>query len=331
MSRALLACPGRGSYTAASLGSLPADHPWVAAADRLRAERGLPTLTELDAAERFDPSLHLQPVHASPLTWLVTLLDAERAAADHEFVAVVGNSLGWYSALTVAGVLGFEDGFRLVQEMAILQQEVNVADGPGGQLIYPLTDAAWQPDPELAQAVSHVLEADGLYASIELGGYAVLAGTESAMAAALTALPPTRVGERLFPVRLALHGPYHTPLLAAVAEEAPRRLADLVWQKPQVTLVDGRGVRHTPWSASPRELAAYTLGQQVTVTYRFAAGVRLVLREYAPELVILPGPGNSLGGIIGQQVVAEGYHGLHSRTEFESIQASDPLVLSMRR
>jgi malonyl CoA-acyl carrier protein transacylase len=331
VSRALLACPGRGSYTAASLGSLPAEHPWVSTADRLRGERGLPSLSELDRAERFDPGLHLQPVHASPLTWLVTLLDAERAAADHEFVAVVGNSLGWYSALAVAEVLDFEDGFRLVQEMAILQQEADVADGPGGQLIYPLTDASWQPDPELEQAVAQALAGEGLYASIELGGYAVLAGSESALAAALASLPPARVGERLFPVRLALHGPYHTPLLASVSEAARERLANLSWRAPHLTLVDGRGVRHTPWSASATELAEYTLGQQVTDTYRFAAGVRVVLREYAPELVILPGPGNSLGGIIGQQLVAEGYRGLHNRADFEAAQASEPLVLSMRR
>ena len=331
MSRALLACPGRGSYTASSLGSLPADHRWVGSADRLRTERGLPTLSQLDGAQRFDPSLHLQPVHASPLTWLVTLLDAERAATDHEFVAVVGNSLGWYSALTVAGVLDFEDGFRLVQEMAILQQEADVADGPGGQLIYPLTDAAWQPDPELEQAVSRALDGEGLYASIELGGYAVLAGNEAALAAALTSLPPARVGERLFPVRLALHGPYHTPLLASVSEAARERLGDLVWRAPSTTLIDGRGVRNTPWSASAAELAEYTLGQQVTDTYRFATGVRVVLREYAPDLVILPGPGNSLGGIIGQLLVAEGYHGIHSRSDFETAQASEPLVLSMRR
>jgi malonyl CoA-acyl carrier protein transacylase len=331
MSRALLACPGRGSYTAASLGSLPAGHPWVEQADALRRARDLPALSELDAAPKFDSALHLQPIHASPLTWLVTVLDAARAAEDHDLVAVVGNSLGWYSALTVAGVLDFADGFALVQEMATLQQDADVVDGPGGQLIYPLTDVAWQADPTLDSAVRAALTAPNLFSSIELGGYAVLAGSEPAIVGALAALPPAKVGDRLFPVRLALHGPYHTPLLAEVAEAAGARLANLTWQAPRVTLVDGRGVRHTPWSASPADLARYTLGEQVVSTYRFATSVRVVVREYAPDLVILPGPGNSLGGIVGQLLVAEGYHGLHSRGDFEARQAADPVVLSMRR
>ena len=35
--RAVLACPGRGSYAAAALGSLPFDHPWVQRAEQLPA------------------------------------------------------------------------------------------------------------------------------------------------------------------------------------------------------------------------------------------------------------------------------------------------------
>ena len=35
----------------------------------------------------------------APLIFLAALLDAERAVADHRIVAVIGNSLGWYTAL----------------------------------------------------------------------------------------------------------------------------------------------------------------------------------------------------------------------------------------
>ncbi len=107
--RAVLACPGRGSYTAASLGSLKAEHPWVVRAEQLRAGYGLEPLLELDRAERFDPARHLQPIHASPLIFLVSMLDAETAAADYRITAAIGNSMGWYTALAVAGALSFED------------------------------------------------------------------------------------------------------------------------------------------------------------------------------------------------------------------------------
>jgi [acyl-carrier-protein] S-malonyltransferase len=337
MARAVIVCPGRGAYAAGSLGSLPPEHSDVLRAEELRAGRALEPLLELDGAERFDPARHLRPANASPLIFLTTLLDVERAAADHAITAVLGNSLGWYTALAVAGALSFEDAFRLVQEMALLQEEPLPEGGPGGQLIYPLTDAAWHPDPELQTAVAAALangnDADGrVHESIDLGGYAVLAGDEAGVQRLLRRLPPARVGERLFPLRLALHGPYHTPLVAHVAEAARERLADLDWRRPTATLVDGRGARWTPWSTDPAALRDYTLGEQVTTPYRFAASVRVALREHAPEVLVLPGPGNSLGGICGQLIVAEGYRGIDSRDAFEAAQRSDaPVVLSMGR
>lgn len=336
--RAIIVCPGRGAYTAASLGSLVAGHPLVDRAEELRARHGdLEPLLELDGAERFDPARHLRPANAAPLILLASLLDAETAMADHAVTAVVGNSLGWYSALAVAGVLAFEDAFRVVQEMAVLQEEPLPDDGPGGQLIYPLVDAAWRPDPELRAAVKAALSngnhgSGHVHESVDLGGYAVLAGDEAGIAQLQRSLPPAKVGERQFPLRLALHGPYHTPLVAHVAAAARERLADLDWRAPSLTLVDGRGARWTPWSADPDALRDYTLGDQVTTPYRFAVSVRVALREHAPDVLVLPGPGNSLGGVCGQLIVAEGYRGIDSREAFELAQRSDsPLVLSMRR
>ena len=70
----------------------------------------------------------------------------------------------------------------------------------------------------------------------------------------------------------------------------------------------------------------------MTTPYRFALSVHVALREDAPDVLLLPGPGNSLGGICGQLVVAEGYRGVRSREEFEAAQRSEaPIVLSMRR
>ena len=338
MSRAVLVCPGRGSYAAASLGSLQADHPWVQRAEQLRATYDLEPLLELDRSPRFDPARHLAPVHASPLIFLVSMLDAEKAARDHDITAVLGNSMGWYTALGVSGALRFDDAFRLVQEMAILQQEELPAGGPGGQVIYPLTDAAWRPEPKLHAAVAAILaESHGngggqIHESIDLGGYAVLAGDEKGIASLLSRLTPVKLGERQFPLRLALHGPYHTPLVAHVAARAQAQLSDLAWREPAATLIDGRGVRWTPWSTDPAALRDYTLGEQVTSPYRFATSLRVALREEAPDALVLPGPGNSLGGICGQAIVTEGYRGIRSREEFEEAQRSeDPLVLSMRR
>ena len=329
----MLVLPGRGAYTSARLGSLTRDHPLINAAEAIRAGYELPSLRELDAAPHFDPPIHLRPANASALIYLISTMDVETARRDHDVVVATGNSLGWYTALTVAGALSFDDGFRLIQEVSLLQEEP-IAGGPGGQVIYPLTDADWRPDPEFQSAVANALRAGNgeVHVSLDLGAYAVLAGTEAGVARLLADLPAVNVGERRYPLRLALHGPYHSPLAAPVAAAARDRLADLAWSSPQMSLVDGRGARWSPWSTDPLALRDYTLGEQVTTQYRFATSLRVALREWAPEVMVLPGPGNSLGAICAQVVVAEGYRGIRSRADFEAAQrGSTPLVLSMGR
>jgi [acyl-carrier-protein] S-malonyltransferase len=328
--RAALLLPGRGSYTKRSLGSLPAAHPLLDAAEALRREYGLVSLRELDRAKAFHPPAHLRPENAAPLIYLVSMLDVEGARGPYRFVCAGGNSMGWYTALAAAGALSFEDGFRLVQEMALLQQE----HADGGQVLYPLVDADWKPDPALREIVERALSTSGgeAFWSIRLGGYAVLAGTERGVEHLLRALPPMEMGPSAYPFRLAQHGPYHTPLLREVAEKAARSLARLAWRAPELALVDGRGVRWSPWSTDPAALRDYTLGAQVTTPYDFAASLRVVLREHAPDRLVLPGPGNTLGAICGQALVAEGWRGIRSRADFERVQSGDAAIVdSVRR
>jgi acyl transferase domain-containing protein len=326
--RAALFCPGRGAYTKRTMKLLPEDHPWIAEAEALRAEYGLPSILELDRA-RWDGEAHLRPDNGSALIYLHSMLDAAQAAREHEIVCVGGNSLGWYTALAAAGALSFADGFRLVQEISILQMQ----HAEGGQILYPLIDDQWRIDPKLQSRVAEALAAapGEAFSSIDLGGYAVLAGTEKGVAHLLGRLPPVEMGPQLYPYRLKHHGPYHTPLVEEVARKA-QALGRLGWGPPKVTLIDGRGARFTPWSTDPAELAAYTLGPQLTTPFRFTTSVRVALREHAPDLLALPGPGNTLGGVCGQTIVMEGYRAIRSRDDFERVQAgSDPVVWSMRR
>lgn len=329
MSRIALFLPGRGSYTKRTRKSLPVDHPWVARAEELRREYDLDPLLEIDRAERWRGAIQLRPDNVSPLIWLVSMLDAEEAKREHEVVCAGGNSMGWYTALAAAGVLSFDDGFRLVQEMALLQMTYE----DGGQILYPLVDGDWRVDPKQVQRVEDALaSSDGAaFESIRLGGYTVLAGTEAGIEHLLDALPGVEMGPALFPQRLKQHGPYHTPLLETVAQKARAQLDRLEFRAPEFALIDGRGARFSPWSADTAALKEYTLGPQITTPFDFTKSVRVALREYAPDLVALPGPGNPLGGICGQIAVAEGWRGMATRADFERIQESDtPLVWSMR-
>jgi len=334
MNRIAILCPGRGSYTEKQLRSLSEHHPWVSRAEELRAEYALPPLLDLDRAAKFEPSLHLAPANVSPIIYLVSMIDAHAAMQSDRAVCVAGNSMGWYTALAVAGALDFDDGFRLVQEMSILQAEQQASERNGGQLIYPLVDESWNSDAKLRDSVDTALSSSGgeAFRSIDLGGYAVLAGSEAGIAHLLRALPKTKLGATQYPFRLVQHGPYHTPLVSSVAERAREQLSRLTFHAPRTTLIDGRGARFTPWSADVRALADYTFGEQVVTPYDFTLSVRVALREFAPDRLVCPGPGNTLGGVCGQILIAEGWRGIHSREGFDRVQASDaPMLISMRR
>ncbi|MCP3920628.1 MAG: ACP S-malonyltransferase [bacterium] len=334
MTRIAIVCPGRGSYTEASLGSLPRDHEWVRQAESMRVGYGLEPLTELDGAERFEPARHLKPSNVSALIYVVSMLDAEKAgeriAPQGSVACVAGNSMGWYTALAVGGVLSFEDGFRLVQRMSLLQED----GAGGGQVIYPFVDGDWRCDPDRARAIDEALAASEgeAFPSIRLGGFAVLAGSPRGVSHLLRELPKVQLGRTSYPFKLAQHGPYHTHLANGVADRARIELAEPEFRRPQVPLVDGRGFVFSPWSADVAALRDYTLGAQVTTPYDFTASVRVALREFAPERVVLPGPGNSLGGVCGQILVAEGWRGIRSKADFDALQkGARPVLDSMGR
>jgi len=331
--RIAILCPGRGSYTDKTLRSLPDSHPWIDRAEALRRERNLQSLVELDRAAKFDSKVHLLPENVSPLIYLISMLDAAARMQEDKCVAVAGNSMGWYTALAVGGAISFDDGFRLVQEMSILQKD-HQAEFGGGQIIYPVIDDAWRPDAERARHVDDALTSSNgtAFRSIDLGGYVVLAGNEAGIAHLLAALPKVKIGATMYPFRLMQHGAYHTPLVENVSLRAQETLGSLSFARPKVTLVDGRGARFTPWSSDVDALREYTLGAQVTTTYDFALSIRVALREYAPDHLVCPGPGNSLGGVCGQVVVREGWRGVKSKEDFQRVQDSDsPILVSMRR
>src|SRR4029079_6303986 len=100
-----------------------------------------------DAAAQVDPSRHLRPANAAALTFMATLLDAERAMADHRLVAIAGTSLGWCTARGMAAALPFEDALRLMQEVALLREQAAADPSAGGQVIYPLAGPDWRGPP----------------------------------------------------------------------------------------------------------------------------------------------------------------------------------------
>ena len=120
MKRIALLCPGRGSYTEKTMRTLPAGHPWVVRADELRAEYGLPTLSELDNAERFSQALHLRPANVSLLIWLVTMLDSHAALEQDEIEMVVQVNGKLRGSICVPKAAGKDD----IEKLALADEGV---------------------------------------------------------------------------------------------------------------------------------------------------------------------------------------------------------------
>jgi len=325
---ALVVCPGRGTYNKEELGYLSRHHAGEAALiagfDAARREANRATLSELDGAERYTLSTHSRGDNASPLIYASAYADFRAIDRQKfEIVAVTGNSMGWYIALACAGALGAMGGFTVVDTMGALMQETLI----GGQLLYPFVDENWIEIPgRRAELIALTDDIPGLHLSIDLGGMIVFGGEETALAEAEKRLPPA---DGRFPMRLQNHAAFHTALQAPVAARGRELLPEDLFGDPALPLIDGRGHIWYPRATDRHALWDYTLGHQVTEPYDFTAAIRNGLREFAPDRVIILGPGTTLIGAVAQVQIANGWKGLASKADFTVRQDADPLTIAM--
>ncbi len=328
MKRSIVLCPGRGSYTKENLHGLTTLHSSkLDTLDALRKTWNRPTVREMDQASKFRSSWHIAGENASILTAGVSATDFDQISTNFDIVGICGNSMGWYTTLGLGGALPIEEMGRLIETMGQYQKG-NVI---GGQLVYSLVNEQWKVVPErLALVERIVLETPDLYWSIRLGGQAILGGTDEALQQAIERLP-TIDGPRPFPFKLPLHSAFHTPLMEESHRQALKDLSNLQITTPKIPMIDGNGHIWRPKACSTTKLLDYTLGQQVTDTYDFSAMIRTALTHFAPDHIILLGPGSNLGGAIAHVLIEQRWQGITSKADFLQRQQQDPFVLAMGR
>lgn len=332
--RIVVVCPGRGSYTKETLGYLRqlGSHvrDFLTDIDARRAKLGEPTISELDGADVFKPALHTKGEHASPLIYACAYADFMAIDREkYEIVAVTGNSMGWYLALAYGGALDWAGGFELVNTMGSMMKDEII----GGQIIYPVSDETWRRSPERRAFVDAAIEGvnarEGCEAhiSIFLGGYIVIGANKPAIAGLLKELPQIEN----YPFQLINHAAFHTPLLRSTSDRAFEALSNSLFRAPEFPLIDGRGSVWQPYSTDVEALREYTLGYQVVAPFDFTRAIGVALKEFAPDHLVLLGPGSSLGGSIGQIMIENDWRGLKSKEQFSKMQETNPILLAMGR
>lgn len=325
---ALVVCPGRGTYNKAEYGYIKNHNPdtaLMAQFYKARNDVALPSVTELENMPLFNRAVHTKADNAAALIFASGINDY--AAIDcnqFDVVAVTGNSMGWYTALGCAGVFGAKSGMQLVTDMAQL-----TAKGSGAQFIYPVVDDNWRPDPVRQALVQQqlALHKAELFMSIAYGGYGVLAGTETAVKTAMAALPPC---DDRFPLLLTGHAGFHTPLMQTAADKALTLWPATRFNQPQLPLIDGRGHIWPGYGCDLAALQQYTLQHQVCQFYDFSKALQVAVKEFAPEHIILLGPGAGAGSAVAQSLIQINWQGLTSKQDFIALQQQQiPYVLSM--
>ena len=330
--KAVVICPGRGTYNAAELGYLKKHHSarWklIEQLDALRRSAGQIPISELDGAEKFTASTHMTGDNASLLIYACALADFAAIDRDrYDIVAVTGNSMGWYLALACAAVLEFEAGARLVNIMGTMMH----SHGKGGQIVWPIVDADWSVDVEKVNLANSLLDEARavsdieVHISISLGGMIVFAADDHGLKWLSDRLPK----DDRFPMRLMYHAAFHSPLLDHIVPMAQASNSVVDFGAGDFAAVDGRGKIWSPKAFDPTAIYNYTLGVQLNRTYDFTRAVQVAAAEFAPDKIIVLGPGTTLGAPTAQALIASGWRGLSGKADFQSRQAENPLILSM--
>ena len=329
----LVVCPGRGTYNKGELGYLRRHHggrsELVRYIDELRHERGQESIFALDGLDKYSTPRHTAGENASALIYACAYHDFLQINADkYDVVAVTGNSMGWYIALVCAGALDTQGGAQVINTMGSMMTEGLI----GGQMIYPIVDERWHPDAQKISRVDQLMsraEVDSeaeLHISIKLGGFVVLGGNQAGLKLATEILPAEQLR---YPMKLYNHAAFHTPLLKSTSDEARTLLSSSLFGAPHTPIIDGQGHIWQPMSSDPDALYHYTLATQVYDHYNFTAAVQVGVKEFAPDRVVVLGPGNTLGGAVAQSLIQMQWRGLVDKESFIERQKVDPLIMAM--
>lgn len=199
-------------------------------------------------------------------------------------VALVGHSLGEWSALVAAGALALGDAVVAVRERGRLMQEA-VPAGEGAMAAVMGLEAA-----DVSRLCDEARGDDVLApANLNGAGQVVVAGHARAVDR-LVALAGAR---RARAQRLTVSAPFHCPLMAPAAAGLARHLAGVTFAAPRVPVWTSVEARPIAGAAEIPDL----LVRQVTSPVRWEETVR-GMATLRPTVALECGPGRVLSGLL---------------------------------
>ena len=216
--------------------------------------------------------------------------------------SAMGFSLGEFPALYAAGVLCFEDVIKVVQKRGQIMQAVceqiaseNEGHAPGMSAILGLP-------PEKVTEIANTI--DNVYAAnLNSVKQTVISGTYDGLEAAEKAF--AEAGARRC-VRLAVAGPFHSPLMQKAADEFEKAIADVTFNDPKIPLFSNVTGKQVMSGEEAKKSAVLHLTNPVRWTDEEAVLGAMMTEDAANEWkVIEVGPGRVLGGLWKQTEYGE--------------------------
>jgi len=223
--------------------------------------------------------------NTQPAIFTVSII-AQRLLAERGILpqAVAGHSLGEYSALVAAGVMSFEDGLRTVRRRGELMAEVGdrVAGAMAAVLNLP------------AEAVAEVCAAAADAGRVEVANFnspdqTVISGEAAAVERAMV-LAKERGAKRA--VKLNVAAPFHSSLMAPLAEEMGAVLAAVEMQPPRVPVIANVTADYV---RTPEEVRD-ALVRQMAGSVRWTETIRRLAAD-GFDTALEAGPGRVLTGL----------------------------------
>lgn len=196
---------------------------------------------------------------------------------------VAGHSLGEFSALVAAGVLGWEDALRLVSERALAMQEACELQPGTMAAVLAMADERVT---EICDSIDDVVVA----ANFNCPGQVVISGSLNGVDLACKALKEAGAKRAL---KLPVGGAFHSPLMQPAAERLQKAILATTFHTPQCPVYQNVSAK----AETNKDIIQNHLLQQLTAPVRWTQSVQQMIADGAGEFYEF-GPGDVLKGLI---------------------------------